>query len=203
MHMHSKPTLLCFFLFLSGYFAVAEAPSAPRPKKGPSKASPKVEKPNKFLERALELANTGENARAIREFFRALEVDPKDVNIYVGRANAYLRENRPAEAMADLEKAVQLNIKNDNVSLFMLKANLHLSRGEKDKALEELNKVLRVEPRRLDALESRSLMWEQKKDHSRAEVDLNTLMQVQPTNGELYFSSRQDSRGPPKFRKNL
>ena len=62
-----------------------------------------------YLNRAIAFARTGEYAKAIADYGKAIEFDPSRAAAYRGRATALLRSNRKNEAMADFRKALSID----------------------------------------------------------------------------------------------
>jgi tetratricopeptide (TPR) repeat protein len=62
--------------------------------------------------RATALMALGENESAVREWSLALDADPEDADLYLGRAQALITLHRPNRALVDLEQAADWAPKN-------------------------------------------------------------------------------------------
>ena len=52
---------------------------------------------------------TGESKQALKDFNRAIELDPKSVTAYTNRSFALVKLDRRQDGLADLDKAIQLD----------------------------------------------------------------------------------------------
>ena len=86
----------------------------------------------------------GNYEEAIIAFTAAIEIDPKQAPVYVGRGNAYVlsgeTEDNLSAAKADYEKAIELD--ETNAEAYLGLANVYIRQEEYDKALKILNGAL-------------------------------------------------------------
>lgn len=86
----------------------------------------------------------GNYEEAIIAFTVAIEIDPKRVEAYVGRGNAYIGSGETEEnltaALADYEKVIELD--ETNAEAYLGIADVYIRRGDFDKALEILQEAL-------------------------------------------------------------
>lgn len=86
----------------------------------------------------------GNYEEAIIAFTAAIEIDPRQADAFVGRADAYIGSGETEEnlsaALADYEQAATLDETNPNAWLGM--ADVYIRRGEYDKAAEVLQQGL-------------------------------------------------------------
>ena len=86
----------------------------------------------------------GNYEEAIIAFTAAIEIDPKQAPVYVGRGNAYVlsgeTEDNLSAAKADYEKAVELDETSAEAHLGL--ADVYIRQGDYDKALEILRQGL-------------------------------------------------------------
>lgn len=82
----------------------------------------------------------GNYEQAIVAFTAAIEIDPKQAVIYIGRAQAYIRsgetEENLAAALADYESALELDEKNSDIYLGL--ADVYIRQGNYEKAIQIL-----------------------------------------------------------------
>ncbi len=77
---------------------------------------------------------------AIADYTKAIEMNPKAVDAYLGRAGLYAAKQSNPEAIADYSKS--LEIKPDNAAARVKLADLLEKKGDVDAALAEYNKAL-------------------------------------------------------------
>jgi TonB family protein len=80
---------------------------------------------------------------AIADYTKAIEMNPKAADAYIGRAAIFAAKQSSSKAVADYGKA--LEIKPDNVAVRVKLAELLEKKGDVDAALVEYNKALATE----------------------------------------------------------
>lgn len=81
---------------------------------------------------------------AIREYKRALEINPSDPNVRVGLAIAYFNTGNPDHAISELKKAVE--VYPDHAEAHFYLGRIYEDKRWAGKALEEYTRVLELEP---------------------------------------------------------
>lgn len=108
--------------------------------------------------RGLSYLQTGDLVRAMVDFEHALEFSfaPEDqAAVLVDRAEAYLRQERFNEALADLDNALEL--RPDEVFGRMLRARLHEIEGRPGEAMADYDELLLLLPESSDVLVERGI----------------------------------------------
>lgn len=86
----------------------------------------------------------GNYEEAILAFAAAIEIDPKRIDAYLGRAEAYIgageNETNLAAALADYEKILELD--ESNAAAWLGLADVYIRQGDFEKALEVLKSAL-------------------------------------------------------------
>ncbi|MGA9722345.1 MAG: tetratricopeptide repeat protein [Candidatus Binatus sp.] len=90
-----------------------------------------------YNRRAYAYGRQGDYDRAVADYNEAAKLDPSDVRIYQGRAEAYTREKRPELAISDLAH-IKVASKED----FVARASIHENVGEYRLALEDYDHAL-------------------------------------------------------------
>ncbi len=62
-----------------------------------------------YVDRGVALMDAGRDAEALRDFERALEINPRYADGYLGRSSAWQGLREPAKALADFERALALS----------------------------------------------------------------------------------------------
>ncbi len=86
----------------------------------------------------------GSYDRAIREFSRALKINPKDPTAYVDRGTAYNQQEKYAEAISDFSSAISL--KPDSYLAFNNRGVSYFRQGNLDKAIQDFSKAISMNP---------------------------------------------------------
>jgi tetratricopeptide (TPR) repeat protein len=81
----------------------------------------------------------GEYDRAISEFNKALEVNPKDSGTYKNRGAAYMNKGQYDQAISDYTKALEINPKDAEV--YNARGRAYYFRGKYKESWEDLNKA--------------------------------------------------------------
>ena len=89
--------------------------------------------------------NQGDLEGAIREYTRAIELDPKYAVVYNDRGEAYLRANQYDLGIADLTRALELDPKYPEA--YMHRGIGYELKGDFDRAITDYNKALEINPK--------------------------------------------------------
>lgn len=81
----------------------------------------------------------GEYDRAIAEFNKALEINPKDSGTYKNRGAAYMNKGQYDQALSDYTKALEINPKDAEV--YNARGRAYYFRGKYKESWEDLNKA--------------------------------------------------------------
>jgi tetratricopeptide (TPR) repeat protein len=89
--------------------------------------------------------NKGKPEKALEDFNRAIEIDPKIAAGYLGRANTFNIMGRYEESIMDYDKTLEINPKLANAYINRGSAYSHL--GEYKKAIADYEKGLELDPK--------------------------------------------------------
>ncbi len=103
-----------------------------------------------WYHRAKVMEEYGEPGKAVRFYNRSIRRDPTQVKAFLERSNLHMRMNKKEKALADLEKAVDLDA--GNLQLRNRVGMMKYELGEAPTAFVEFKYVLRQEPNNPDAL---------------------------------------------------
>ena len=93
--------------------------------------------------------------KAISDFTRALEINPKDEAAYYNRGIAYVGKGQYYQAIADYSKAIEINPKLDKA--YYHRGNAYVEKAEYDRAIRDYDKAIEINPR--DAEAYNNLAW--------------------------------------------
>lgn len=114
-----------------------------------------------------------------------IKSDPRNPIGYINRADALKNEERYAEAMADYDRA-QLLLPEDP-AVATNRGGVYFKLGKPDKALEELNRALSLDPLFYDGYISRGLFWGYAKEFKNAVLDFTAALKLNRTYQALYY----------------
>ncbi|MEV0973427.1 tetratricopeptide repeat protein [Microtetraspora glauca] len=137
-----------------------------------------------FANRAQLLARSGRNADALRDFDRAIAIDPGFPDHYLDRGNLLLAMGRPDDALADYETAIRVSPPLPEA--YYNRAELHLSCGDLDRARADLDHVLELDPVFLDAYVNRAGVLAMLDEHEAARRDVEAGLEIDPGNPHLH-----------------
>ena len=111
--------------------------------------------------RAVVYGNNGDNDRAIADYDKAIEIDPKYAPAYNGRAMVYFTAGKPAQGLPDVEKSLEL--RPDYPEALDTRGLIFEALGRKQEAIADFRRALAMAPnlqsskdalKRLGALET-------------------------------------------------
>ncbi|XP_070697707.1 mitochondrial import receptor subunit TOM34 [Pempheris klunzingeri] len=96
------------------------------------------------------LVKKGEHQKAIEKYSQSLKHNPTEVTTYTNRALCYLALKRYQDAVADCDEALKMD--GGNVKALYRKAQAHKELKDVAACVDDLNKLLTVEPKNSAAL---------------------------------------------------
>jgi tetratricopeptide (TPR) repeat protein len=94
---------------------------------------------NAYYNRGNIFMNENKNQRAIADFSKAIELNPKNTEAYISLGTAFYYQNKYDEAIRNYTLAIE--IKDDEAIAFYLRGWAQLSAGNKDAACEDVNQA--------------------------------------------------------------
>ena len=132
---------------------------------------------------------SGDRPGALLDMNRAIELAPNVQGIeivHTNRANLHWLEGRPREAMADVERALQL--KPDFPLALNVRARLKGDLGDLDGALADLDRAIKLEPKMMPAYMARAGVNMQAGRLPEALSDYKSLMWSLPNDSDVIAS---------------
>ena len=124
--------------------------------------------------KAVKLAQAGSYEEAIAEFTKAIQLSPKDPQIYNDRGLVYHRMNRFPEAMEDFSKAIEIAPK--NYAGYSGRGGALVAQNQNDAALADLNKALELKPDDAQTLRFRASGYKNLKQYDLAIQDYTAVL---------------------------
>ncbi|WP_257169251.1 tetratricopeptide repeat protein [Bradyrhizobium sp. SRS-191] len=131
-----------------------------------------------FVRRALERSQQGDLDGAIADFDEAVQLAPRNADLYRYRARDLGRRGRWDRAVADYEKAIRLDP--NNPALLHDRALALQQTGELDEALVDLDRAVRMSFSDADLYSDRGAVWLAKGRYDRALADFNQALKLNP-----------------------
>lgn len=142
-----------------------------------------------FAETAEETFNKGKEAliaddydKAIGEFTKAIEMNPKDTRAYNNRGLAYSHKGSYDQAISDFTKTIE--IKPDDFYAPVLRSQAYYKKGSYDQAIADCNKIIERDPHLGGAYYTRAQCFYMKGDYDKAWADVHKtqekLFKVEP-----------------------
>lgn len=116
-----------------------------------------------------------------------LKAHPRFDNGYIGRARLYLAEGDTIAAMADLDKAIELNKNATNA--YVIRADIAIKR-ERDyqRALDDMNEAIKLQPHYAGFFINRAFLRYNLDDYFGAMADYDYALSLDPMNVVAYFN---------------
>lgn len=147
---------------------------------------PAFESPQDFYSRGNEDLTKGQNEKAIKEYTRALELDPKYSHANNHRGIAYKRLNRFDLAMADFNRALELD-PNDADS-YANRGLIYNAQRRFDLAQKDFDRAIQLDPQLAMAYWGRGSALIGKGQRDRAMQDFNKAIELNSNTFEFFLS---------------
>ncbi len=127
--------------------------------------------------------------KAVRHFTNAIQQMPGVALVYNGRGLAYLSKDEPDNAIADFNKALELDQRSKEA--YKGRSTVYRTKGDFDKAIDDAIKLVQLDPSDAAAYLALHLAYAGKDDFENALVSLNEAIRLNPDQS-LFYSSRGD-----------
>ena len=164
-----------------------------------------------FGNRGYAYANKGDYDRAITDYNKAIELDPKYVHAYNMRGMAYADHKKDYDrAITDYNKAIELDPK--YVHAYNNRGRAYAdNKKDYDRAITDYNKAIELDPKYAYAYNNRGRVYAyNKKDYDRAITDYNRAIELDPkyvhaynNRGSAYENKKDANRAIADYNKAL
>jgi tetratricopeptide (TPR) repeat protein len=166
-------------------------------KKSPNKSRPYHNRGFHYLEKR-------EYAKALEDFNRAIELEPRYLQAYNNRATAYRALGLPLKALKDYGKAIELSDK--SAGSWHNRGQLLAEMGHADLAMADFARAIAVNPDYFLAPYNRGRLHAQLKDYPSALADLSRALELKPDfsyayaeRGKVYLYLNEDEKALDDF----
>jgi lipoprotein NlpI len=136
-----------------------------------------------YNDRGIAHASKGEVDRAIADYGRALELNPKLAEAYYNRGIAYHGQGEVDRAIADYGRALELN---PSYASYNNRGAAYRSKGEYDLAIADYGRALELSPKLAEAYNNRGIAYASKGEVDRAIADYGRALELNPKYAEAY-----------------
>ena len=152
--------------------------------------------PVDYKSRGRSYLEKGQNDDAISDFDKAIELNPKDAEIYFFRGNAYHNKRQFDKAMSDYSKAIEINPRYTNA--YYSRGLYYQTIEEYRKAISDFDKVIKIDPENAYAYYYRGCAHFAKEKYRKALSDYNKAIKIDPEyvnpyiNRGYYYHTRNE-----------
>lgn len=129
-----------------------------------------------FTSRGLAYLALNDADKAIDDFSNALELDDRNQDALMNRANVFLARKGYDQAQQDFGKVIEMN--RGNAAAYAGRARAFAEAGSHDRALADLGKLLELEPRNVAALYGMGVAYRSKRQDDRAIEAFDRLLKI-------------------------
>jgi predicted Zn-dependent protease len=131
-----------------------------------------------YIKRADTYREAGDYEKAVREYTRAIAIDPRYGAAYLSRGDAYAYQDLYDRAIADYETIIQLEP--SNARAYASRGFAHESKEEYEKAIADFEKAIELRPDYDYAYAGLGYVHYDKGDFSEALGDFNKAIEIDP-----------------------
>jgi tetratricopeptide (TPR) repeat protein len=131
-----------------------------------------------FNSRGIAYLGLNERDKAIDDFSNALELDDKNPEFSLNRANAFLGRKQYERARDDFSRVIALAPR--SAAAYAGRARANQEAGSPDLAIADYRKLLELEPRNISAFYGMGLAYKSKREDAKAIEVFNELLKIDP-----------------------
>ncbi len=124
--------------------------------------------------------------RAIREFTKALEINPKYAVAYNNRGVVYTKKRQYGRDIRDFNKALEINPK--YAEAYYNRGNHYYNQREYDRAIRDFTKAIEINPKYAVAYNNRGVVYRRKGQVDQAIRDFTKATEINPKYVEAYYN---------------
>ncbi len=140
-----------------------------------------------FYNRGICYQETGMPHEAISDFERVLKKTPFDPGTLYHMAELKLKIRDTVSALVMLIRIIQNPNQQLGILPYKMRGNIYFELNRYDRALIDLNYILKAQPDNLEALNKRAMIYYQLLQFEDAVKDINNALVLNQDSGELYY----------------
>jgi tetratricopeptide (TPR) repeat protein len=122
--------------------------------------------------------------KAISNYTKALEFNPRDADAYFHRGNAYDNKGQYDEAISDFTKALEINPR--DAKAYYNRGATYGKKRQYDEAISDFTKALEINPKDASAYNERGIVYGDKGQYDQAISDYNKALEIDPRDAVVY-----------------
>jgi tetratricopeptide (TPR) repeat protein len=126
--------------------------------------------------------NKGDFDRAIADYTRATQIDPKDGLAYNNRGWPHYKKDEFDLAIADYTMAIALNYK--SALTYQARGQTYAEKKQYDLAIQDYNEAIKIDPKDVRCFNSRGYAYLNKGQIDRAVQDYDQALKLDPNNAD-------------------
>lgn len=134
--------------------------------------------------RGIEYADLGNYQRAIKDFDRAIELDPEDAKTYCNRGLAYASLGNHRRAIEDYNKGIEVD--SQYAQTYLNRGALYGQLGNYQKAIKDFGTAIELDPQFAQAYSNRGLAYQRLGRYQPAIEDFDKAIGLEPQNVKAY-----------------
>ncbi len=162
--------------------------------KSPHKARP-------YYNRAVVLEMAENHDQALKDYTKAIELNPSYVMAYNNRAALFKKDKKYNLAIDDYTKAIEMDT--NYINAYYNRGNTFMDLKESDKALSDYSKVIALDPYYLEAYINRGDIYLYAQNYDKALLDFNKVISLDPNYHLAYFNRGVVSYNQKKYKDAL
>jgi len=115
-----------------------------------------------------------------------IQKSPHKARGYNNRGFAYYKQGQFIQAMADFNKAIELNLK--YADPFLSRGVIYVKQGKFSQAFDDFSKAIEISPGNAEAYNNLGNLYIQKGDVPKALFNLNKTIELNPYHAEVYYN---------------
>ena len=129
-------------------------------------------------------SHKGEFDRAIQDYDKAIEANPKYADVYNNRGIVYNNKGEFDRAIQDYSKAIELNPK--HAKIYLNRGIAYADKREHDHAIQDYSKAIELKSDYVEAYYNRGIVYADKRKYDHAIQDYDKAIELNPKHAEAY-----------------
>jgi tetratricopeptide (TPR) repeat protein len=141
-----------------------------------------------YLKKGGRLNFNGDFDGAIKEYSKAITLDPANIDVYTYRASCYFSNQQFAEAIADMNKVIAMSPL--DIDLYNTRGFFYKRNGQNDEAIADYTRILELCPKNRKAYHNRGLAYCDSGQYDKAIGDFTTAIKCAPLCSSWIYKDR-------------